>query len=50
MKVTIAAPHALRFDGHSIAGSGPLNLGNPDELTLRELADLVIELLARSRK
>jgi nucleoside-diphosphate-sugar epimerase len=26
--------------------SGPINIGNPDEFTIRELADLVLELTA----
>ena len=30
--------------------TGPINLGNPDEFTIRELAELVIELTGSSSK
>ena len=35
----------LRMMGSESAVTGPMNLGNPDEFTMRELADLVRELV-----
>ena len=40
----------IRFMGTDDEVTGPLNLGNPGEFTIRELAELVIELTGSSSK
>jgi UDP-glucuronate decarboxylase len=40
----------VRFMGSDAAGTGPLNLGNPESISIRALAELVVEMTAsRSR-
>ena len=41
-------PHSA--DEHERGFVGPVNLGNPDEFTIRELAELVIELTGSKSK
>ena len=40
----------IRFMGTDDEETGPLNLGNPSEFTIRELAELVIEMTGSSSK
>src|SRR5690349_13718964 len=40
----------LRLMGTSLDVAGPINLGNPAEFTIRELAELVIKLTGSSSK
>ena len=40
----------LRFMNSEESFAGPLNMGNPDEFSIRELAELVIELTGSSAK
>jgi UDP-glucuronate decarboxylase len=37
---------ALRFMASETAGAGPLNLGNPDPISIRALAELILEMTA----
>jgi UDP-glucuronate decarboxylase len=37
---------ALRFMGSGAAGTGPLNLGNPEPISIRALAELILEMTA----
>ena len=40
---------ACTADEHGPTVTGPINLGNPDEFTIRELAEIVVELTGASR-
>ena len=40
----------IRFMGTDDEETGPLNLGNPNEFTIRELAELVIEMTGSASK